>query len=260
MRPQFLQNAKIKYHDFSNRVEIGINVYKARYNDEIFVLKELNNSKKIQNTLEIINILRDIPHPNIVKFYAVVNNSFGNIVLVMKFAEGGNLRQYLKNDNLQIIKKLKIAKDITEGLKFLHDNNIIHCDMHTENILVHKGRMLLTDFDFSTFSNSESEVHGIAAFIDPCAQTFSNKIIFTTKYDIYALGFILWEISSCSKPFDGKTPLEIIILTQDGVRETASEMLLEYDNLYKKCWDKDPVKRPETNIILEILNDIFEKI
>ncbi|CAG8607700.1 13092_t:CDS:1, partial [Cetraspora pellucida] len=56
--------------------------------------------------------------------------------------------------------------------------------------------MMIADFDSSVFSNSESEVYGIAAFVDPCIQNFTSIIIFTTKYDIYGLGVILWEISS----------------------------------------------------------------
>ncbi|CAG8606771.1 12340_t:CDS:1, partial [Racocetra persica] len=36
-------------------------------------------------------------------------------------------------------------------------------------------------------------------------------------------------------------------------------MLLEYDNLYKSCWDEEPKNRPEANVILEILNNILEK-
>ncbi|RIB08341.1 kinase-like domain-containing protein [Gigaspora rosea] len=250
----------IKQNDFSDRIEIGISIYKAKCNDEIFVLKELKESETTQETLKIIMILQNFPHPNVVKFYDLINDSLGNIVLVMKYAEGGNLRQHL-NASLKIIKKLKIAKDVVEGLKFLHNNNIVHCDMHTANILVHEGRMMIADFDFSKFSNSEGEAHGIAAFVDPCALQFSynDKVIFTTKYDIYALGVILWEIASCRRPFDGKTPIEIMVLTQNGVRETASEMLLEYDSLYMSCWDEKPEKRPEANSILETLNDIIEK-
>ncbi|CAG8746004.1 24580_t:CDS:2, partial [Gigaspora rosea] len=177
----------IKQNDFSDRIEIGISIYKAKCNDEIFVLKELKESETTQETLKIIMILQNFPHPNVVKFYDLINDSLGNIVL--------------------------------------------------------------------------GEAHGIAAFVDPCALQFSynDKVIFTTKYDIYALGVILWEIASCRRPFDGKTPIEIMVLTQNGVRETASEMLLEYDSLYMSCWDEKPEKRPEANSILETLNDIIEK-
>ncbi|CAG8695935.1 15603_t:CDS:1, partial [Gigaspora rosea] len=50
--------------------------------------------------------------------------------------------------------------------------------------------------------------------------------------------FILWEISSCRKPFGSKAPLEIIMLTQNGERETASEMLLEYEIFTKDIGTK----------------------
>jgi serine/threonine protein kinase len=44
----------------------------------------------------------------------------------MPFANDGNLRNYIKNNTLILDKKIEIAIDITEGIKFLHENDIIH--------------------------------------------------------------------------------------------------------------------------------------
>ncbi|CAG8760931.1 23773_t:CDS:2, partial [Gigaspora rosea] len=204
---QFWHDWMIKRNDFSDHVEIGINIYKAKCNNETFVLKELKESETIQGTLKIIKILQSIPHPNVVKFHGLINDSFRNIVLVMKFAEG-------------------------EGLKFLHNNFNIHYDMHTANILVHEGRMMIADFDFSKFSNSEGELYSLLNMIYTHWVSFFGKLQAVVDHLMAKHLWKLWH----------------------GVRETASEMLLEYDSLYKSCWDEDPEKWPETNCILETLN------
>lgn len=51
--------------------------------------------------------------------------------MVLQFAEDGNLREYLSANfsNLKWIDKLRIAKEIAQGLVFLHDNCIIHRDL-----------------------------------------------------------------------------------------------------------------------------------
>ena len=44
----------------------------------------------------------------------------------MPFANDDNLRKYIENNKLSLSKKMEIAKDITDGIKFLHENDIIH--------------------------------------------------------------------------------------------------------------------------------------
>ena len=44
----------------------------------------------------------------------------------MPFADGGNLRNYYKNNKLSFNKKIEIAINITSGIMFLHKNDIIY--------------------------------------------------------------------------------------------------------------------------------------
>ena len=60
-----------------------------------------------------------------------VDNLIGHFSMVLQFAEDGNLHEYLKI-KFSILKwkdKLNIAKEIAQGLVFLHDNNIVHRDL-----------------------------------------------------------------------------------------------------------------------------------
>ncbi|CAG8561106.1 21760_t:CDS:2, partial [Racocetra persica] len=84
---QFLQNINVtrienfKWYDFSNIIEIRRNVYRAKWNRKIVVLKKLQEIDRIQKTGVLKVLMQDIQHPNIVRFYGVTNDSFGDIVL-----------------------------------------------------------------------------------------------------------------------------------------------------------------------------------
>ncbi|RIB26374.1 kinase-like domain-containing protein [Gigaspora rosea] len=76
-------------------------------------------------------------------------------MLVLQFANGGNLRQYLHKKwhestfKISLDEIIDFAMQITNGLEHLHNNNIIHCDLHYKNILMNDGELLIADFGLS---------------------------------------------------------------------------------------------------------------
>ncbi|RIB24469.1 kinase-like domain-containing protein [Gigaspora rosea] len=104
--------------------------------------------------------------------------------MILEYARDGNLRDYLRQNfkNLDWKKKFSIGKQIANGLKALHDQNIAHKDLNPNNVLVHGDRMMITDFGISKSSllawDSFSK-KGMAAYIDPILgrSTTSQKTI-----------------------------------------------------------------------------------
>ncbi|CAG8684061.1 5674_t:CDS:1, partial [Cetraspora pellucida] len=64
---------KCKWHDFSDVIEIRMNIYRAKWNSKIVVLKKLQEFERIRKTGVLKALTHDIQHPNIVRFYAITN-------------------------------------------------------------------------------------------------------------------------------------------------------------------------------------------
>ncbi|PKY54649.1 kinase-like protein, partial [Rhizophagus irregularis] len=184
-------------------------------------------------------------------------------MLVLEYANEGNLRDYLeKNSALEWNYKIQMALDIASGLKFLHSKEIIHRDLHSKNILVNNGKLLIADFGLSkkwteVTTNSKGNLYGMKEYIEP--QRFKNiEYKKDKKSDIYSLGVLLWEISSGRPPFPGY-PRDILVVQIScfNLREVPIEGTpSKYQQLYQKCWDGEPKSRPDIEVVYETLSQL----
>ncbi|RGB34279.1 kinase-like domain-containing protein, partial [Rhizophagus diaphanus] len=185
-------------------------------------------------------------------------------LLIMEYANGGDLQSYLKNNfkYLTWSDKKKLAFQIADGLNYLHNENVIHRDLHSRNIVIHENNAKITDFGISKNQNNQTSTayidnFGVVAYMEPKCLTDPN-FPYTKSSDIYSFGVLMWEISSGYPPFkDNDNIVALAISINTGVREvTVSGTPEEYEKLYKNCWKQEPGQRPT---IIEIL-DKFERM
>jgi serine/threonine protein kinase len=118
-----------------------------------------------------IEILLKLDHLNIIKFYGYTKKR-GVYYLRMEYCNGGDVYEYLKNKSLQNDKNIErncfggfsdefmqnFIRQTSNGLKYIHDKNIIHRDIKLHNILMHKTpngiEFKISDFGFSCYDLS----------------------------------------------------------------------------------------------------------
>ncbi|RIB10680.1 kinase-like domain-containing protein, partial [Gigaspora rosea] len=140
----------------------------------------------------------------------------------------------------------------------IHSNNIIHCDLHSGNILQDDlYNAYIGDLGFATSINKtlDKESGGIYGALPYIAPEILEGQKFTKSSDIYSFGMIMWEISSGNVAYFDYKDEDLIL--EIAIRDKRPAIIKGtapcYVNLMKKCWDKVPEKRPSAIEIHETI-------
>ncbi|RIA91109.1 kinase-like domain-containing protein [Glomus cerebriforme] len=253
-----------------------INVYKAtwlnggiyganyshcnREKSEIITIKKFINSQDINKYL--FNELKSYHQRynksgHILRYYGIAKDPVTKeYILAMKYADGGNLHNYLQKNfkNITWKEKLEILLQISNGLKTIHDVNLAHQSFHSENILLVESYQSYQKWQFGQWLIGLSQPAD-----DASLNNVSNKIIkdsLLKESDIYSMSMIMWECTTGYRPF-----ANIEYNTGDIINEKRPEITDDtpecFANLMKSCWDFDPKKRPSIIEICKIIHDWF---
>ncbi|RIA94979.1 kinase-like domain-containing protein [Glomus cerebriforme] len=189
--------------------------------------------------------------------------SNGSYMLVMNKLDM-NLREYLQQNynNLTWQGKVQIILNIIMGLKNIHKENLIHRDLHSGNILFYQytNSWYISDFGFcGTADKSLNSIYGNLSYIAP--EVIVGKG-YTFASDIYSIAMLMWEISSGEPPFanyknDYENDYEFVMYVVDGMRpKIISETPLKYKELMERCWDANPIERPDIDTLLDEISEM----
>ena len=104
---------------------------------------------------------------------------------------------------------------------------------------------------------SDNKTIGIISFIDPQKLNKGKGFVLDKRSDIYSFGMILWEISSCRKPFPKEDSVCLSLAICNGLREKLIKGTpIQYIWIYTDCWKQEPDSRPLINEILSQLQFI----
>ncbi|PKY25232.1 kinase-like protein [Rhizophagus irregularis] len=267
----------IPYSQFINVKEIarggfGI-IYCATRDQKSVILKKFKNSQDTSryflNELKSNQNCYEIKH-HIIRVHGITKDpKLGEYMLVMQYASGGDLHNWLQKEFADITwnkKKLAILWQISEGLETIHKADYIHRDFHSGNILydlssIKRHQWLIGDLGLSQpadNTSSNNEIYGVIPYVAP--EIFRGSA-FSKETDVYCMGMIMWELTTGCKPFANvEHDINLIFKILDGERPEITEDTPEcYANLMKSCWDPDPKKRPSATEIRKTFGKWFFK-
>lgn len=206
--------------------------------------------------------MQNINHPNLLR--ADHFDRWDNIpYLEMKFCSGGSLDK--KIGKLTELETMAIIRDLSEGLKFLHQNGIIHQDIKPANVLIdEQGHYVLSDFGISSKSKTKlSKSVNIAKQNTSMTEDYAPPEKFSPKAidhmpdkkgDIFSLGISLYELITGNLPFDNlstgrQLQYENIELDFSEIKDARIRKIVAW------CMQREKDKRPSASEIVSFLNN-----
>ncbi len=208
-----------------------------------------------------IRLARRITHPNILRTHDL-GESGGLRYLSMEFVKGLTLKQLVEaGDILPTPVGLRIAKQICAGLAAAHEVGVIHRDIKPQNIIIEStGGLKIMDFGIARLKEergmtAEGTVVGTPDYMSP-EQARGQDLDF--RSDIYSTGVVLYEVFTGTLPFEGDTPLAVVLkhIQDNPPSPQARNPRIDprISQIILKCMQKNPKDRYQT------VNDLYEAL
>ncbi len=192
-------------------------------------------------------IVAQLDHPNIVPIYdydSIDNNPY----LVMKYINGGTLKQMLRDTPPTLERTAEIIGQIASALTYAHEQGVLHRDIKPSNIIIDmRGIPYITDFGLArivqagTSTMSADVMLGTPHYISP--EQAQGNLDLDSRTDVYSLGVVLYEMCTGRTPFVGDTSYALIhdqIYTQPPPpRQLNPELSADVEAILLKALAKD---------------------
>ncbi|CAL0302288.1 unnamed protein product [Lupinus luteus] len=213
----------------------------------------------IKELEEEVKLLKDLSHPNIVRYLGTVREE-DTLNILLEFVPGGSISSLLgKFGSFPEAVIRTYTKQILVGLEYLHKNGIMHRDIKGANILVdNKGCIKLADFgaskqvvELATISGAKS-MKGTPYWMAP-------EVILQTGHsfsaDIWSVGCTVIEMATGKPPWSQQYQQEVAALFHIGTTKAhppiPDHLTIGAKDFLIKCLEKEPNSRPSASELLQ---------
>ena len=231
---------------------------------EIMKLKP-NQNMLVENFLQSANLMKKLRHPKLVQLYALCSTE-EPVLIITELMRHGSLIDYLhgKGRSLNLPQLIDMAAQVAAGMAYLEEQNVIHRDLATCNILVGEDlsckvanfeRAQVLDKFKSIYEGQEGE----RIIIKRAAPEAALHRKFSIKSDIWSFGMVLYEIITYGRfLYPGMTDAEVNQQVQQGYRMPRPMGCPDkFYDIMLNCWREEPANRYTFETLQWQLEDFF---
>ena len=227
--------------------QVAIKVVESHEGLEDFELEQLN--ARFEREFQSAGSLS---HPNIVSVHDVGLQD-GNTFIAMEYVQGESLSSILAANRAFSFKEIAdMAAQLSSGLDYAHEFDIVHRDIKPANILITRdGRPKITDFGVAKVATTTltrtGTVVGTPAYMSP-EQVTGHPVAGTA--DQFSLAVMLYQMLTGERPFSGENPTTIMykIVHEEPPPPSALNVTVPaaVDTALLRALAKNPVDRYPT--------------
>jgi serine/threonine protein kinase len=250
------------YKGTFQKQSVAVKLFKQRVTDEEF-------------SKEVI-MLRNLNHDKIVKFIGYANFEFQKGI-IMEYMDRGTLFDVLhkKLHEFTWLEKLRIIKQVTEAMKYLHARQIAHCDLSSKNLLVGQNFEIKLS-DFGQCENMDQLLVSLDEYpngkLRGTLRWMSREILqkesdALDKCDVWSFGVIMFEIGSSTIPYWDLTDMDVRAEIKKGAWPVAKDfkiwMSQKISNKWKLLMDlcfQAPNNRPTFEILDKDVDNLIQNL
>ncbi|MEO5616881.1 MAG: serine/threonine-protein kinase, partial [Candidatus Eisenbacteria bacterium] len=212
-------------------------------------------------------------HPNIVMLHSIEHEG-GVRFLTMELVEGRSLHLHREPGGLPVARVVEFGIAIADALAAAHEQGVVHRDLKPANVMVtREGRVKVLDFGLAKLVHPDSSEDLSQAVTREASLSLAGQIVGTAAYmapeqirgeavdprtDLFALGIVLYELSTGQRPFAGSTAADLSSAILRDPPEPLSlvraDLPAELERIVSRCLEKNPRERAQT--ALEVMNDL----
>ncbi|XP_015647397.1 serine/threonine-protein kinase STY17 isoform X1 [Oryza sativa Japonica Group] len=209
-----------------------------------------------------VYIMKKVRHKNVVQFIGACTRP-PILCIVTEFMRGGSIFDFLYNfrGTFQLPDVLRIASDVSKGMNYLHQINIVHRDLKTANLLMDDQVVKVADFGVARVKDQSGVMTAETGTYRWMAPEVIEHLPYDQRADVFSFGIVIWELLTGKLPYEDMTPLQaaVAVVQKDLRPIIPADTHPMLAGLLQKCWQKDPALRPTFSEILDILNSIKEQ-
>jgi len=216
---------------------------------EEFAVKVYDKSKLTSESLARVffeaEIMKNLPHKNIVQFKEVVEDT-DKVYIIMKYAKNGDLLDYVRSKKKLTEEEARVIfLQIFEALNYAHNQSIIHRDIKLENILLDENNdIIIGDWGFADFWSIGKKIKcawGSLFYAAP--EVFTGAEYTGPEIDIWSLGVVLYAITCGKLPFSGIDNAQIAKNIVDGAFKVPNFCSKSLASLLSSMMRVEPLHR-----------------